>query len=279
MTSKSLISLLLAYGDDELILGHRHSEWTGFAPHIEEDVAFSSIAQDEIGHAANYFMLTARLTDDDADRIALGRDADEYRNAVICERSNGDWAYTLARHWLYDTADDIRLATLERSSNTELAQLATKMRREERYHLIHADMWMKRVAHGPVEGRSRIETGLSSAFAEAIGLFEPIELEAEAVDEGWLPTPSFELKATFIERASNTLDDLGLPTDVRADLDESAEFVASSSGDLIASPDGGDAEPAQPTGLGGRSGEHTGDFDQLWGELTKTYRQHPGATW
>jgi len=279
VTSKSLVSLLLAYGDDELVLGHRHSEWTGFAPHIEEDVAFSSIAQDEIGHAANYFMLLAKLTDDDADRIALGREANDYRNAVICERSNGDWAYTLARHWLYDTADDIRLATLERSSNTELAQLATKMRREERYHLIHADMWMKRVAHGPVEGRSRLETGLSSAFAEAIGLFEPIELEAEAVDEGWLPTPSSQLKATFIERASDTLDELGLPTDVRADLDESAEFVASSSGDLIASPDGEEAAPAQPTGLGGRAGEHTGDFDQLWGEMTKTYRQHPGATW
>jgi len=279
VTSKSLVSLLLAYGDDELVLGHRHSEWTGFAPHIEEDVAFSSIAQDEIGHAANYFMLLAKLTDDDTDRIALGREANDYRNAVICERSNGDWAYTLARHWLYDTADDIRLATLERSSNTELAQLATKMRREERYHLIHADMWMKRVAHGPVEGRSRLETGLSSAFAEAIGLFEPIELEAEAVDEGWLPTPSSQLKATFIERASDTLDELGLPTDVRADLDESAEFVASSSGDLIASPDGEEAAPAQPTGLGGRAGEHTGDFDQLWGEMTKTYRQHPGATW
>src|ERR671919_2133038 len=120
--SASLIALVTALADDELIIGHRHSEWTGFAPHIEEDVAFSSIAQDEIGHAANYFMLLARLTDDDADRIALGRDAGEYRNAVICERSNGDWAYTLARHWLYDTADDIRLATLERSSNTELAQ-------------------------------------------------------------------------------------------------------------------------------------------------------------
>jgi len=279
VTSKSLVSLLLAYADDELVLGHRHSEWTGFAPHIEEDVAFSSIAQDEIGHAANYFMLLAKLTDDDADRLALGREANEYRNAVICERSNGDWAYTLARHWLYDTADGIRLATLERSSNTELAQLATKMRREERYHLIHADMWMKRIAHGPVEGRSRLEAGLSSAFTEAIGLFEPIELESEAVDEGWLPTSSSELRATFIERASDTLDDLGLPTDVRADLDESAEFVASSSGDLIASPDGGEAAPARPTGLGGRAGEHTGDFDQLWGEMTKTYRQHPGATW
>jgi len=138
---------------------------------------------------------------------------------------------------------------------------------------------MKRVAHGPVEGRSRLETGLSSAFAEATGLFEPIELEGEAVDEGWLPTPSSEMKSIFIERAGETLDELGLSTDVRADLDESAEFVASSSGDLIASPNGGDARPARSSGLGGRSGEHTADFDQLWGEMTKTYREHPGATW
>ena len=279
MTSKSLISLLQAYGDDELVLGHRHSEWTGFAPHIEEDVAFSSIAQDEIGHATNYFMLLAELTDDDADRLALGRDASEYRHAVICERANGDWAYTLARHWLYDVADDIRLDALQRSTDPALAQLATKMRREERYHLIHADMWLKRVAHGPVEGRSRLEAGLSGAFAEAIGLFEPIELEAEAVDEGWLATPSSEMKSAFIARAGETLDEVGLSTEVRADLDESAEFVASSSGDLIASPQGGNARPARPSGLGGRSGEHTTDFDQLWSEMTKTYREHPGATW
>jgi ring-1,2-phenylacetyl-CoA epoxidase subunit PaaC len=279
VTSKSLTSLLLAFGDDELILGHRHSEWTGFAPHIEEDVAFSSIAQDEIGHAANYFMLLAKLTDDDPDRIALGREASEYRHAVICERPNGDWGYTLARHWLYDTADDVRLAALELSANTELAQLATKMRREERYHLIHADMWMKRVAHGPVEGRSRLEDGLSGAFAEAVGLFEPLELEGEAVDEGWLPQPMSELKAAFVERAAGALDDLGLPTEVRGALDESAEFVASSSGDLIASPEGDHAETPRPTGLGGRSGEHTEDFEQLWGEMTKTYRAHPGATW
>ncbi|MGH2697951.1 MAG: hypothetical protein ACRDJL_01965, partial [Actinomycetota bacterium] len=91
--------------------------------------------------------------------------------------------------------------------------------------------------------------------------------------------PSTELKTAFVDRAGNTLDDLGLPTEVRAPLDESAEFVASSSGDLIASPGGDAPEAPRPTGLGGRTGEHTGDFEQLWGEMTKTYRQHPGATW
>src|SRR5918994_535549 len=87
----SLRSLVLAVADDELVIGHRHSEWTGFAPHLEEDVAFSSIAQDEIGHAAALYGLLARLDDTDADAIALGRDAGEYRSAILCERPNRDW--------------------------------------------------------------------------------------------------------------------------------------------------------------------------------------------
>src|SRR3712207_2625672 len=133
--SDSLVAMVTALGDDELVLGHRHSEWTGYAPHIEEDVAFSSIAQDEVGHAAALYALAGKLVGDDADHLAFGRTADQYRNALICERPNGDWAYTLARHWVYDTADDVRLEALERSSDPELAALAAKMRREERYHL------------------------------------------------------------------------------------------------------------------------------------------------
>src|SRR5918996_1282205 len=111
--SASLIALVTALADDELIIGHRHSEWTGFAPHLEEDVAFSSIAQDEIGHAAALYDLIARRIDDDADHLAFGRDAEGYRHAVICERPNRDWSYTLARQWLYDSADSIRLGALE----------------------------------------------------------------------------------------------------------------------------------------------------------------------
>jgi ring-1,2-phenylacetyl-CoA epoxidase subunit PaaC len=277
--SDSLIALLTALGDDELVLGHRHSEWTGFAPHIEEDVAFSSIAQDEIGHAAGYFTILASLTGDDPDRIALGRPPSEYRNAVLCERSNDEWAYTLARHWLYDTADDIRLEALEQSSHDDLAHLATKMRREERYHLIHANAWIRRVAQGPVEGRMKLEAGLARAFGEATGLFEAIEGEQEAIAEGWLPTASAELRGTFVERTSTALDELGLPTETRATLDEAAEFVASSSGDLIASDRRQRRGEGVPTGLGGRRGVHSDDFGQLWDDMTKTYREHPGATW
>ncbi|HEX2049637.1 MAG TPA: 1,2-phenylacetyl-CoA epoxidase subunit PaaC [Actinomycetota bacterium] len=275
----ALVSLVTALGDDELVLGHRHSEWTGYAPHMEEDVAFSSIAQDEIGHAAAYYGIVAALTDDDPDRIALGRKPRDYRNAVLCERPNRDWAYTLARQWLYDTADDVRLEVLERSAHPELAALATKQRREERYHLLHARTWMERVARGPVEGRARVVDALTDAWSDALGLFEPVDLEDDAVECGWLPVPSGELRVRFLELASRALDDLGMPPDVHARGAESAEFVASSSGDLIASDDAPDRGERRAPGLGGRRGEHSPDFDALWDEMTATYRAEPGASW
>src|SRR5437588_5656396 len=96
----ALVAYLLAWADDELILGHRDSEWTGFAPQVEEDVAFSSIAQDEIGHAVLYYGLLAGLTGQSADQLALFRPVDAYRHAELVERPNGDWADTIARHYL-----------------------------------------------------------------------------------------------------------------------------------------------------------------------------------
>jgi ring-1,2-phenylacetyl-CoA epoxidase subunit PaaC len=272
--------LLTALGDDELILGHRHSEWTGYAPHMEEDVAFSSIAQDEIGHAAAYYSIAASLTGGSRDAIAFGRDPGDYRNAIVCERPNREWAFTLARHWLYDNADDVRLAALEESSHPELASLAHKIRREERYHLIHADAWVKRIVHGPVEGRTKLVDAVSEVYPETLGLFEPVAHEETAVAEGVLPVPSGELLGRFVERTATALDILGLPTEARALADETAEFVASSSGDLIEREVGNDSAPVvRPAALGGRGGRHTDDFKELWDVMTVTYRSHPGASW
>lgn len=279
--SAALVSLLTALGDDELVLGHRHSEWTGYAPHMEEDVAFSSIAQDEIGHAAAYYSIAAEVTGGSADALAFGRDPGEYRNAIVCERPNGDWAFTLARHWLYDTADDVRLAALEESSHSGLASLARKIRREERYHLIHADTWIKRIVHGPVEGRTKLIDAVSAVYVEALGIFEPTEEEAAVVSEGLLPVPSAELLGRFVEKTAASLDQLGLPTEARKLVDETAVFEASSSGDLIVG-ERGDVElsPSTPAvAIGGRSGKHTDDFKELWDVMTVTYRSHPGATW
>jgi len=277
--NESLASVLTALGDDELVLGHRHSEWTGYAPHLEEDVAFASIAQDEIGHATAYYTLLAKESGGNPDVIALGRDKSEYRHAVICERPNREWAYTLARHWLYDMADDIRLEALEACSHEDLASLARKIRREERYHLIHADTWTARVARGPVEGRRKLMDAVGEALPDALGIFEPVELEETAVKEGLWPTPSDELRRRFLDRAGAKLDELGLPTEIHAHVVQDAEFVASSSGDLIE-----DRQSETPGGSasndhGGRRGRHTPDFDRLWEDMTGQYRAHPGATW
>jgi ring-1,2-phenylacetyl-CoA epoxidase subunit PaaC len=277
--SDSLVSVLTALADDELVLGHRHSEWTGFAPHIEEDVAFSSIAQDEIGHAAAYYAIVASLGGDDPDELALGRDEGAYRNAIVCERPNGDWAYTLARHWLYDHADDIRLASLAGTAHEGLRALVNKIRREERYHLIHADTWMERIAHGPIDGRRKMIDAIGTAYDEAMGLFESFELEDAAIEEGWLPVPSPELRDRFITRVSDGLDKLGLPTHEGRRSDASAEFVASSSGDLIAGEGGNGSLAPHHEALGGRRGMRSPDFAALWDDLTSTYRAHPGAKW
>jgi ring-1,2-phenylacetyl-CoA epoxidase subunit PaaC len=278
--SESLHAVLVALGDDELILGHRHSEWTGFAPQIEEDVAFSSIAQDEIGHAAAYYAIAGSISGDDPDRIGLGREAGDYRNAILCELENREWAFTLARHWLYDLADDMRLESLAGSEDDKLRALATKLRREERYHLIHADAWLTRIAQGPVEGRTRLIDALSEAFPAALGLFEPFETEEAAVKEGWLPVPSDELRRQFVATAGRRLDELGLPTEVTAGADSAAEFLASSSGDLIeAGRRAAEPEVDEKNLLGGRRGRHSKDFSVLWDTMTKTYREHEGASW
>ena len=138
--------LLLELADDELILGWRNSEWTGIAPFLEEDVAFSSIAQNEIGHARALYELAARDLDTDADALAFDRAPEEYRCAPLIQlRLVPDWARTIARHVLYETADAIRIEQLKSHEDAELAGIAAKIEREEVYHRLHAEMWLDRL--------------------------------------------------------------------------------------------------------------------------------------
>jgi len=138
-------ALLLGLADDELVVGWRDSEWTGIAPALEEDVAFSSIAQNEIGHArAVYQLLT-----DDADALAFDREPAEYRCAQLVELRLLDWAHTIARRWLYELADEIRIEQLKASDDAAVAGLAAKIDREEAYHRMHAQMWADRLRDEP----------------------------------------------------------------------------------------------------------------------------------
>jgi ring-1,2-phenylacetyl-CoA epoxidase subunit PaaC len=140
---------LLEIADDELILGWRDSEWTGIAPLLEEDVAFSSIAQNEIGHARALYELVAREGGTTADELAFDREPSEYRCSELVELRLPEWERTIARHVLYERADAERLARLKESDDQEVAGLAAKIDREEAYHRMHAQMWFDRLQDEP----------------------------------------------------------------------------------------------------------------------------------
>ena len=143
-------ALLLPIADDELVIGWRDSEWTGITPLLEEDVAFSSIAQNEIGHARALYELVARDLGTTADEVAFDRAPDEYRcSALVALRLVPDWARTIARRYLYEQADEQRLAALKASDDPEVAGLAEKIDREEAYHRMHAQMWFDRLRDEP----------------------------------------------------------------------------------------------------------------------------------
>ena len=156
--------LLLAIADDELFLGWRNSEWTGIAPFLEEDVAFSSIAQNEIGHARALYELAAAELGTTADELAFDRRPEEYRCAPLVQLRRLEWARTIARHWLYETADEIRLAALKASDDPEIAGIAAKMDREEVYHRMHAEMWIDRL-RSTSEGRDRLNEAVDELVA------------------------------------------------------------------------------------------------------------------
>jgi len=147
---KDQVQKILEMADDELILGWRNSEWTGIAPLLEEDVAFSSIAQNEIGHARAWYELAARELGTTADELAFDRQPDEYRCSTLVQlRLVPDWARTIARHCIYERSDQARIEALKQSEDAEVAGLAAKIDREEAYHRMHAEMWSERLKDEP----------------------------------------------------------------------------------------------------------------------------------
>jgi ring-1,2-phenylacetyl-CoA epoxidase subunit PaaC len=195
---------LLAIADDELIVGWRDSEWTGIAPTLEEDVAFSSIAQNEIGHARALYELAAVELGTDADALAFDREPADYRCAQLVELHLLDWAHTIARRYLYEEADRLRVESLMASDDAELAGLAAKIDREEVYHRLHAELWAVRLQDEP-----RFRDAVEELWPYALGvvsaelrdeLAQRVGLATVAVHERNGRTPEFaELWETMTE--------------------------------------------------------------------------------
>ena len=187
MTHPALAAHLLALADDELILGHRDSEWTGHAPILEEDIAFANIAQDEIGHAILWYGLLRQLGGQDPDQLVFFREPAEYRNAQLVELPKGDWAFSMLRQYLFDAAEAQRLPLLASSSRRPLAEAAAKIRTEEIYHLRHTQAWIERLAQGTEISHYRVQTALDLLWPFAMQLFQPLPGEAELAAEDLAP--------------------------------------------------------------------------------------------
>ena len=254
-------TLLLALADDEFILGYRNSEWTGIAPMLEEDVAFSSMAQDEIGHARLFYEMLAGLTGGDADKLAYGREPAEFLSCQLMERPRGDWAYSVTRQFLYDTADHVRLEALSRCSYEPLANASRKIIREEKYHLMHGDTWLNRLATRSPVSREHLEAALAALWPDALGVWEALPSEDRLLSEGILPKSMADMQADWLEQISPFFHNLDLDFPATKD-DRTGLYV-----------------PTEQPAYGGRRGQHTADFTALWQEMTEVYRLDPEAVW
>jgi ring-1,2-phenylacetyl-CoA epoxidase subunit PaaC len=170
-------AVLLAFADDEHLMGQRHTEWIGVAPFLEEDLAFASIGQDELGHAAMLYELVIADLSEAApsaaavDALALRRDPADYRSCWLAEAPCSEWATALVRHWLYDTAEALRWRELTGSSDARLRGIAARAMSEERYHLRHADALLDALM-GDVDAMARISAALAEMLPLGVALFE-----------------------------------------------------------------------------------------------------------
>lgn len=251
--SQPLIDLLLALADDKLFLGHRNSDWTGLGPILEEDIAFSSIAQDEIAHAQVIYEFVGELAGRNADAIAFGRDASEYRCAHIVESSDDfDWAVALTRQLLCDHFDALRLERLSQSSDKKLAAMAKRLLAEEQVHVEHANAWIVRLGRGGKESHEKLQAAMDRLMPIAIGLFEPVAGEETLEASGVYPAGSTAMFDAWRTRIEQVIHD----ADIRVEIPKPAFD-----------------QPA------GRRGKHTAEFNAMLDEMCEVYRLEPDAAW
>ena len=251
------IDLIFAMADDSLMLGHRNSDWTGLAPTLEEDIAFSSLAQDDIGHALTLFQALEGVTGKSADELAYGREPSDYRCAEVTWVSDdSDWATAIARQFFCAHFKDVRCRQLVASSNTALSAIARRIRAEEAVHLEHANGWLRRFGLEPI-ARVRIDAALARLSTTAIGLAEPTAGQAELIAAGLYPNvDGFTPAATWRRRVNAALESFGYQTRLPKFADDGSDIPA-----------------------GGRRGRHAPGLTEVLDEMCEVFRLEPGAAW
>jgi ring-1,2-phenylacetyl-CoA epoxidase subunit PaaC len=209
----------------------------------------SSLAQDELGHAAALYGILGELAGEDPNTLAYDRQPNEYRHCRLLDHARGDWAMTIARRYLYDSADAVRLDALAGGAWTPLSDLVAKLIREERYHQMHVGIWLDRLARQPGEARTRLLLALRELQPDAATVFTPLPDEGELVAAGILAAPMSELEGRWRAAIGPVFADLDLPMPPAASAVERGRL------------------------------DHGEAFGWLWGEFTSVRNSEPGATW
>ncbi|QHE52742.1 1,2-phenylacetyl-CoA epoxidase subunit PaaC [Pontibacillus sp. HMF3514] len=256
----ALTELLYQLADDDFIVAYRGSEWLGLAPHIEEDVAFSSISQDTMGHATMFYQLLEELGEGDADHLAHGRTPAERKNAIILEEVNGpghylkepryDWAFAVVRHYFYTLAKKIKMESVKQSSYEPLQHVAVKVNMELYYHHMHWKTWFMQLTGTQGEARERMLTAVETVLEDFGGVLTLGPKEDEITKHGLIEGEEFQRKR-WLQEIKPIFESLNI---------EMPKALGMKRGD-------------------GRAGEHTEDLDSAIDTLTEVYRQDPAATW
>lgn len=254
---EALLEVLYQFADDDFIISYRGSEWLGLAPHIEEDVAFSSITQNTMGHANLFYQLLEELEEGDADALAHERLSNERRNGTYFEIPNGtgtyleepryDWALAVVRNYLYEVFKKVKLEAALESSYEPLRHAAEKVLMEQPYHLGHWRTWITQLQDASPEAKERIQARLDEAWKQIGDAFELGPKADDIVQKGILPS-SEVLEERWLEIVKETLS-----------------YVPSGS---LGSELGN-----------GRAKEHTADLDDAIKILSEVYNLDREAVW
>ncbi|MBV9613272.1 MAG: phenylacetate-CoA oxygenase subunit PaaC [Acidobacteriaceae bacterium] len=244
MTEAALFEYLLRLGDNCLILSQRLSEWCGHGPELEEDIALANVALDLLGQARFWLGYAG-----DEDKLAFLRDASAFRNALLVEQPNGDYALTTARQFYFDAWHDLVLEKMQYSSDERIAAIAAKARKEVIYHLERSADWVIRLGDGTEESHARMQKALDALWMYTGELFEMDAVDREMLQRGIGPNLA-ALREPWIEQVRKTLNEATLQI---------------------------------PSGTwmqrGGRQGIHTEKLGYLLAEMQFLQRAYPGARW
>jgi len=251
-TRHQLSEFLLWLGDDNLILGHRLSEWCGHAPELEEDIALANIALDCLGQASALLKLSAELSgkDQSEDDLAFLREARDFKNLQLLEQKNGDFATTMVRQFLYDAYAHALYKELRESKHEELSGIAKKGFKEKSYHLRHSSQWIIRLGDGTEESSAKVKDALEKLWMFTSEMFEDSALINALSEKGIIPDLR-GLRSIWTATINNILDIATL------DVPSSDRYMAQ----------------------GSREGRHSEHLGILLSEMQILRRSYPGAAW